>query len=98
MTIEVTSVDHNLQMYKNSQGVCDFIRDEDMFYPDLEKNSNFPAKGTCPIPKGEYTVKSYKIPIEKVPPAPYGKYTMKVTFTLDGRNIAGYTLRTNLKP
>jgi Protein of unknown function (DUF1091) len=98
MTIVVTNVDHDLQMYKNSKGFCDFIKDEQGFYDDLQKQSNFPAQDVCPMKKGVYKIDNYKVPTEKVPPAPPGKYVTKVTFSVEGRNVGGYTLKTTMKP
>ena len=43
------------------KGFCKYFNDEDYFVQDLRKVSNYPPVGTCPWPKGKYTIDDYSV-------------------------------------
>ncbi|GLV36033.1 Chemosensory protein A 7a [Carabus blaptoides fortunei] len=46
--------------------VCEFIRNDKLFYPSLQKHGNFPTR--CPVLAKEYYLKNYILPTDNLPP------------------------------
>jgi ganglioside GM2 activator len=95
-TYQLTN-DKGMKLVTGSEPICDFVKNEKRYYPDLLKFSNAPEPGTCPLPKGIYTVTNYVIPLDSVPNAPPGNYELKVTYTTEGRQIGGYLIKVSYK-
>jgi hypothetical protein len=78
---------------KKVEPICNFIKNDKFAYPEVHKNSNLPPPGTCPILKNNYTVNSLHLDAEKLPSLPPGKYAVKIIYSSEGKNLAGYTVK-----
>uniref|UniRef100_A0A182QA64 Uncharacterized protein n=1 Tax=Anopheles farauti TaxID=69004 RepID=A0A182QA64_9DIPT len=57
--------------------ICRMAANDVLIYPQLMAHSNLPPQGTCPIPKGNYTVDNFLIDLKKLPHViPYDDDTM----------------------
>lgn len=66
------------------KGVCEFIRQDKLFYPDFLKAGNFPKK--CPINPGEYYVRNYVINSKEIPIVlPTGKFKLLINVDIDSK-------------
>lgn len=50
---------------------CEFVNNEKIFYPEIQKVSDLPAIGACPHPKGVYHIRGFQ-PDESRIPAVFG--------------------------
>lgn len=46
--------------------LCEFVSTDTFLIPKLRTVSNIPEPGTCPLPKGRYTIQNYKHELPKV--------------------------------
>lgn len=84
-------------LLKKSQPFCDYIKNDNLVWPDLVKASNMPHQKTCPFPKGNYTIKNYVVDDSKFGPAPPGKYLTKGKLMEDGRILTQVEIVTELR-
>ncbi|CAD7087196.1 unnamed protein product [Hermetia illucens] len=77
-------------MYYKAGPICEFIKDDKEFYADAVKVSNLPAPGTCPFPKGTYTINNYLMNEDNIPNVPAGEYRVTITLKSLGKLISGY--------
>jgi ganglioside GM2 activator len=61
---------------KSTQNMCDFLKYDQLIWPDLQKHSNMPNR--CPFPKGKYHIRDFDYDASHIPKAtPPGVYTVK---------------------
>ena len=77
--------------------ICDLLSKELLVVPDMRKVSNLPPPGTCPFPKGNYTIKNYKINEEKFRFVPPGEFVTRVRIFEDGQVIGEYSVEATVK-
>lgn len=66
--------------------VCDFITKDKLFFPSLQRHSNFPKK--CPVTPQDYYLKNYIVPTDKLPPVlPTGVIHADVDIFTKSKNI-----------
>jgi Protein of unknown function (DUF1091) len=66
---------------------CEFIEKETMFYPGLVENSDAPKPGTCPLPKGVYTINNYLMDSSQIPQNFEGKYRGRIIVLLNDKMV-----------
>lgn len=86
-----------IPLVKGKEPACDFIKNDEKFYPYLLKTSDVPQPGTCPIPKANYTITDFVVPLDVLPNVTPGKYELKVSYTTQGKQIGGYTIKSSYK-
>ncbi|KAM7348233.1 chemosensory protein A 7a [Cochliomyia hominivorax] len=77
--------------------ICKFIAEDEDMYPGVKEKSNLPDPGTCPVPKGEYTIDDYEVQADFLPDdIPKGDYLL-VFLLKDGITpVAGFTALINI--
>lgn len=61
--------DYKLTPFKlGPMNFCEFIKGEEMLYPDIEAVSDFPDVNTCPWPAATYHIFGYQPDLSKIPP------------------------------
>lgn len=48
--------------------MCEFIKNDPSFYPDIRKQGNFPPSEVCPWPPGKYYLNGYYPNMTNLPP------------------------------
>lgn len=98
MTYKKSGNEYKLLPYKlGPKKLCDFTKDEKMFYPDIIKYTNFPPIPSCDFKPGTYTVDNYLPDMSAVPPViDSGDYSLEVKVFQDGTDeenfVNGYRL------
>ncbi|XP_075156194.1 chemosensory protein A 7a [Haematobia irritans] len=76
-----------LLLFNIEKKICTFIAEDKKIYPPIMEASNFPEPGTCPLPKGEYTIKDYEVNASFLPSeTPPGDYLVLVRIK-SGNNV-----------
>jgi Protein of unknown function (DUF1091) len=76
---------------------CEFIKKEQMFYPELTEHSDFPKPGTCPLPKGVRTVNNYIMDASKIPQNFEGKYRGRIMILLNNQLVDEASVYTTIR-
>jgi Protein of unknown function (DUF1091) len=83
-------------IYSVTGKLCEMLEAEKFIIPDLRKYSNLPEAGICPIPKGEYRLEPFQLPVEKASIIPPGRYVFGMLILTDGRIIGGFSVQFSL--
>ena len=75
---------------------CDYFIKDKFFYDDLLTVSNLPAKGVCPWPKGNYTVRGNVFVFGEIPPFFDGDFMMEGIIKKDNVVVNGYQIFVNV--
>lgn len=75
---------------------CDFFKNDKFFYDSLLTVSNLPAKGVCPWPKGNYTIRGSLLTFNNVPPFFDGDYMVEGVIRKDNVIVNGYQIFANI--
>lgn len=71
---------------------CDFFSNDKFFYDDVLAVSDLPAKGVCPWPKGDYTIRGNVISFSNVPPYFDGDYMVEGIIKKGDVVVNGYQM------
>ncbi|XP_050100880.1 uncharacterized protein LOC126581342 [Anopheles aquasalis] len=78
--------------------LCQVIAGDELVYPQLLQVSDFPPKGTCPFPKGNYTIDEYVLDERSLPPfIPPGEWLVEIKMLRDGLLGGGYGVQFTVK-
>ncbi|XP_035783208.1 uncharacterized protein LOC118461696 [Anopheles albimanus] len=78
--------------------LCQVIAGDEVVYPQVQQKSNLPPKGTCPIPKGNYTINDFVLDEKSLPPfVPPGEWLMEIKMLRDGKLGGGYGVQFTIK-
>lgn len=64
---------------------CDFVNKDTLIVPKIREVSNIPEPGTCPLPKGRFTINDYKFELPEALPLPPGDYLIVGRLVKDGQ-------------
>ena len=74
---------------------CDFFTNGKFFYDDLLAVSDLPAKGVCPWPKGNYTIRGNALTFKHIPPHFNGDYKLEGIIKKNNIVMNGYQIFIN---
>lgn len=66
--------DRYQKLMEQKMPFCEFMNKDTLIIPKIRQVSNIPEAGTCPIPKGRYTIDNYKFELPEALPLPPGDY------------------------
>ncbi|EAT41907.1 AAEL006495-PA [Aedes aegypti] len=69
------------------QSLCDFVNKDTLIMPKIREVSNVPEPGSCPIPKGRYTIENYRYELPEALPVPPGDYRVVIQFIKNGNQL-----------
>ena len=75
---------------------CDFFDNDKFFYDDLLAVSDLPAKGVCPWPQGNYTIRGNVVSIDNIPPYFNGDFMAEGIIKKDNVVVNGYQIFVSL--
>lgn len=70
-------------------GFCDAANGTN-FFQEMRENSNVPANGVCPWPKGTYEIYGLSFNISRYPPYFEGKFMVKTSYYQNDVVLNGY--------
>ncbi|KXJ69246.1 hypothetical protein RP20_CCG028117 [Aedes albopictus] len=77
------------KVWSQNVTACELLNKNRSVLPKIRKVSNFPPAGTCPFPKGRYTIDNYKFELPEAFPLPPGDYIIVERMIKDGHFLLG---------
>uniref|UniRef100_A0A1S4HDC0 MD-2-related lipid-recognition domain-containing protein n=3 Tax=gambiae species complex TaxID=44542 RepID=A0A1S4HDC0_ANOGA len=90
---------NGIPYYMFSCTLCELIKKDTTIYPQLIEYSNFPVQGTCPVPKGNYTLRNFVLDMTKMPLVmPYGEWILLLQYSKNYEALAGQEIYFTIQP
>ncbi|XP_039433811.1 uncharacterized protein LOC120416193 [Culex pipiens pallens] len=90
--------DNKKPMISGEKGYCQVLEGDSGVMHRLRELSNLPPPGTCPFPRGKYTINNYELDETQLPIAvPPGQYSLVIKMVEANQVKAGYTIKVTIK-
>uniref|UniRef100_A0A182HK71 MD-2-related lipid-recognition domain-containing protein n=1 Tax=Anopheles arabiensis TaxID=7173 RepID=A0A182HK71_ANOAR len=90
---------NGIPYYMFSSTLCELIKKDTTIYPQLIEHSNFPVQDTCPVPKGNYTLRNFVLDMTKIPLVlPLGEWILLLQYSKNYEALAGQEIYFTIQP
>lgn len=86
-----------MKLFKFEKPMCEYMKTENVYLPELRECSNLPGPEACPFPKGNYTISNYNIDEKRFGMAPLGAYEANLKIMEDGKILAACKIAITIK-